>query len=392
MPVTPRAAIALVSRLPIESRLTIAAIGFRLVSALVAFLANVIFPEHIDQRFSFLSRPHAFWDTFARYDAGWYHGIASGGYAHVEGGRSNLAFFPLYPMLMGLGGRLLGGAQADFYFAGVAISWVAFALAVPATYRLARLDMPPDRALWAALYLAVLPAAYFFGVVYSESLFLLSLVTAVLALRQGRWWVAAVAGAAMTATRVNGVMFVPALLWIAWTSTTAGSRDRRAAVVAAASSLAGIAAYCAYTYWLSGDPLAWYSSIQRWGYSPGGRPFSNLLSIAEALVTRPFHYLSEERLAPYDALNLLSAVLALALVPGIWGRFGLGYALVVLLGLALPLSSGQPEGLSRYCAVLVPLPIYLASLAGDVRRTLLLLALAMVYTLGLVTFVNAHPL
>ena len=52
-----------------------------------------------------MDRPDPFWDRFARWDAGWYHGIAANGYAYVEGGRSNLAFFPVYPKLMGLAGR-----------------------------------------------------------------------------------------------------------------------------------------------------------------------------------------------------------------------------------------------------------------------------------------------
>src|SRR5512134_1183595 len=96
------------SPLPVESRLVIGAIALRVFSAFVAFLGNVTFPAHADQRYSVLDRPNAFWDTFARYDSGWYYGIASQGYTYVEGGRSNLAFFPLYPTLMGWGGRLLG--------------------------------------------------------------------------------------------------------------------------------------------------------------------------------------------------------------------------------------------------------------------------------------------
>ena len=379
-------------RIPIELRLVIAALGFRLVGAIVGFFANITVPDYQDQGFTVFESPNPFWDRFARYDSGWYHGIASTGYAFVEGGRSNLAFFPLYPMLMGIGGRLLGSAQEDYYFAGIVISWISFAVAMPLLYRLALLDLPRDSAIRATTFAAVFPSAYFFGVVYTESLFLLCLVGAVLALRTRHWGWALVAGAAMTATRVNGVMFVPALAWIAWQSAAPNTKDRAWALVAVAGSTLGIGAYCVFNYQLSGNPFEWYDSIKRWGYEPGGNPVGGLYAIGHAVVTRPMQYLVTERMAPYDALNALVAIFALCLVPLVWKRFGIGYALVIVLGLGLPLSSGQSEGLGRYCAVLFPIPLWLGSLRGEARLTWLVACFVLFYTLGLVLFGNVHPL
>src|SRR5262245_60274814 len=108
-----------------------------------------------------MRNPHPFWDTFARYDSGWYNGIASQGYIYGEGGRNNLAFFPLYPMLMKAGGKLLGSRQEDFYFAGIVVSWLAFAGAMVLVYRLARLDLDERGAPRAVLYSAIFPFAYF---------------------------------------------------------------------------------------------------------------------------------------------------------------------------------------------------------------------------------------
>lgn len=379
-------------RLPIEVRIALGAIGFRVIGAFVGFIANLTIPDYQDQGFTVLDRPDPFWDRFARYDAGWYHGIASHGYAYVEGGRNNLAFFPLYPKLMGLGGRLLGGDQQDFYFAGIMVSWIAFAIAMPLLYRLAILDLRRDAAIRATTYAAVFPSAYFFGIVYSESLFFLTLVGAVLALRQRMWVVAAMAGAAMTATRVNGVMFVPALAWIAWQSSDGTTRDRVHAMLAAAGSVLGFGAYCYFNYQLSGNPFAWYDSITRWGYQPGGNPFAGIFAVAEQLITRPMAYLINERMAPYDTLNTISAVLALATVPFVWRRFGFGYAAIIFLGLILPLSSGQLEGLGRYCAVLFPIPLLLAGLHGEARHSWLMACFVLFYALGLVLFGNVYPL
>ncbi|MBM3538210.1 MAG: hypothetical protein FJX55_10305 [Alphaproteobacteria bacterium] len=97
--------------LPIEARIIILAICFRLVGATVGFIANVAIPDFQDQGFTVMERPNPFWDRFARWDSGHYHGIASKGYQFVEGGRSNLAFFPAYPQAMGVVGRALGGGS-----------------------------------------------------------------------------------------------------------------------------------------------------------------------------------------------------------------------------------------------------------------------------------------
>lgn len=365
---------------------------FRLFTALIAFLANVSFPHLQDQRFTvFRHGPHAFWDAFARYDAGWYHGIASQGYVYGEGGRNNLAFFPLYPVLMGGGGMLLGSRQEDFYFAGIVISWLAFAGAMVMLYHLARLDLDERSAPRAPLYAAVFPFAYFFGMVYSESLFLLTLVSAAYAFRTKRWAWGALAGAAMTATRVAGVMALPGLAWLAWRAAGHDRREQVHAAVGLVGCTAGIGLYCAYSYAVSGNPFAWYEAITYWNYHPGGNPVAMPLAVLRALITRPVGYL-DETMAPYDTLNTLAAVGALGLVPLIWRRFGVGYALIVLGGLLLPLSSGQLEGLGRYASVQFPLAIALASLGGETRHSVLLAASAMLYAICLSLFVTVHPL
>lgn len=377
--------------LSIEAKIVILALCFRLAGAAVGFIANVTIPDYQNQGFTVLKEPNAFWDRFARWDSGWYHGIASGGYKYVEGGRSNLAFFPVYPQLMGVLGRAMGGAQQDFYFAGILISWLAFAAALPLLYRLARLDLSHEQATRVTVYAAVFPSAYFFGVVYSESLFLLALVSAALALRSKRWIWAAVAAAIMTATRVNGVMFLPALALIGWDAASTG-RERRSAVAAALAGTIGIAGYSWFVYSVSGNPFEWYDSITRWGYHPGGNPLSGLVSIAQQLMSRPIEFIATEPMAPYATLNAMAATAALFAVPFIWDRFGRGYAAIVVLGLLLPLSSGQFEGLGRYCSVLFPLPILFGSMRGETRHLGLIIGFVLFYTLGLVLFGNVHPL
>jgi hypothetical protein len=77
-----------------------------------------------------------------------------------------------------------------------------------------------------------------------------------------RWAWAALAGIAMTATRVNGIMLVPALLVIAWMSAHPGAAI---ASVGSRPPPPRRSARCVLrpSYALSGDPLACYHSIER---------------------------------------------------------------------------------------------------------------------------------
>src|SRR5436309_72765 len=78
------------------------------------------------------------------------------------------------------------------------------------------LDLPQRQAHRAVLLTAIFPFSFFFGVVYSESTFLLFAVLTVFCFRTRRWIAGGLCGAVATATRVPGIMMLPALAWIAW--------------------------------------------------------------------------------------------------------------------------------------------------------------------------------
>jgi len=374
------------------------ALGLRVVTALLAFLCNVVFPLHQPEQFtSVFGATSAFWDPFVRYDAGNYYQIARYGYAagpnaYVPGGRSTIAYFPLYPLLMRSAGRVFGQSPSAFFFGGILVSWVAFVGAMLMLGRLARLDLPPEQAQKSVLLAAVFPFAFFFGVVYPEATFLLLTVSTFYLFRTRRWIAGGLCGALATATRVNGILILPALAWIAWREAAPGGRDRALAVVGLLLVGLGIAAYSGYIYQLSGHPFEWAAAIQRWGYYPGGKPWLALLRLLDSLLRRPFALLAGERNAPYDALNAVTATLFVLAVPVVWWRLGAAYGLFMAANLWLPLSSGQYEGLGRYCAVLFPCFILLATLKSRAIFIGVLVTSCLFYTLCLALFTTIHPI
>jgi hypothetical protein len=368
------------------------ALGFRLLSALLALFINLTLPLNQREQFTIFGTTSPFWDTFARYDTGHFETIAWSGYAPAPGGRSNIAYFPVYPMLMRMVGRLFGRHHATFYLSGIGISWACFVLAMVALYYLARLDLPRHRAERAVLLTMIFPFAFFFGVAYSESTFLLFTVLAFYGFRTRRWVAGGLCGAVATATRVPGIMMLPALAWLALRHAQPTRRDRIGAAAGLALAASGFTAYCLYIYRLTGHPFEWAATLQRWGYYPGGSPWLAPLRLVRTLVTHPYLYLTTDPMAVYDTLYGVTGILFVAAIPFVWRRFGAGYGLFMLLNLWLPLSSGVFEGVGRYCSVLFPCFIWLATLRSRSVSTALIVGFAMFYTLGLALFTTIHPL
>jgi hypothetical protein len=377
----------------------LAALGFRIVSAFLALCVNLVFPpdHHLPNQSSVWGNPSPFWDAFARHDSGWYFDIARNGYDAtnaVLGGRSNIAFAPVYPMLMRYVGRLFGRAPGDVYVGGIVVSWVCFSLAMVVLYRLASLDLPPKRAERAVVLTAIFPFSFFFGAVYTESTFLLFTLLAFYGFRTQRWALGGVAGAIAGATRVTGILMWPALAWVAWRAATPTPRDRIRAAAGLAVATLGFAGYCAYVYSLTGQPLLWATALTRWGggYHPGGAPWSAPVELARRLLTHPYAFLTSEPMAVYDTLYGVTALLFVAAIPIVWRRFGAAYGVFMLANLYVPLSSGAFEGLGRYCSVLFPAFIWLASIRPRFVYTALLVLFALFYTFGLALFTTVRPM
>ncbi len=375
------------------AQLMLLVVVIRLATALIAFFVNVSLPLARPEQFTVFGVTDHFWDTFARNDSGWYFGIASRGYEWVADGRNNLAFFPAYPLTMGVVGRLLGGTQADFYFAGIAVSWLAAVAAAGFVFGYARQHLEREAAWHATLLTFVFPFAFFFGAVYAEALFLLGLAAALFALSTRRWGLAVAAGVLMTATRVNGIMALPALVWVGWHAGGDGARGRLTGAAAGASASLGFLGYCAYNYAVAGDWFEWYHAITRWGYYPGSTVAENpLVTFVVNLATRPYAYLVEEHAAPYDVLNGLFPLVMVVALPWVWRKLGGGAALLILANLALPLTSGQFEGLGRYSAVLFPFQVWVAAATPEALRPLVYVFYGSLYGLALALFTTLHPI
>ncbi|HTC31084.1 MAG TPA: mannosyltransferase family protein, partial [Candidatus Acidoferrum sp.] len=138
-------------------------------------------------------------NVWGRWDAVHYLTIATKGYSGTD-----MAFFPLFPLLIRVLGRLVG----NHLIAGILISNASFFFGLLYLYKL--LEHEYDRAVArrAIFYVSIFPSALFFSAVYTESLFFMLTVASFYYMRAHRWWLAGAIGFFAALTRVEGVLLV----------------------------------------------------------------------------------------------------------------------------------------------------------------------------------------
>jgi len=315
-----------------------------------------------------------------RWDMAWYFGIATEGYrvlSHNPRDQQNFVFFPAFPMIMRVTARLLGGTSMAFIVAGTLVSFGAFFWGLTYLFRLAReLVGDDDRAAFTVWLIAAYPFALFFGAIYTESLYLLGATAAFYHFRRRELWRAGVWGLLVGLTRPNGAFlsiplaFIAVAPWIpAWLNggpeANIEREDARRSPRALVSSLAaaampgvGVLLYSAYIWQLTGNPLAWEAGHAAWGRDYTG--YSALISDRYAWLVNEGVYAYTSQV-PGDLLNALGAIFVLVAAIPVARRFGLSYAVFILVNILPPMGAGGLLSIGRLSSVLFPAFIWFAT-------------------------------
>jgi hypothetical protein len=358
-----------------------------------AFLANRLFPAARPRPFPLPFESTKLAETFAAWDSGWYFDIAQRGYYWSPSGQSSLAFFPLYPMLMRALAWPFGGSDRALWTAGIALSYACLFLGLTVLHRLSETTLGDrEAARRTVLYVAVFPFAYFFTQVYTESLFLLTSVSAVAAAAASRWGWAGLLGALAALTRPNGVLVAVPLGLLAL-----AGRPRLAELARRAAALAlvplGLAAFCAFSWRLSGDPLGWLHAQARWGYTVGNRPWVELMRLVDGLERHGLYgYFFSDPLAPYYFVHGAVALAFVALTPSVFTRVGPALGAYVAVSLYVPLTGNALEGIGRYAATLFPAFMLLGTIRSRRVHEAILIGSALLLSLLASLFAGFYPI
>jgi hypothetical protein len=257
--------------------------------------------------------------------------------------------------------RVLLPLTGDVVTAGILAANLALLGAAILFYRLVEVEWGAETADRAAWYLLIFPVSFFGSAIYSESLFLLAAVAALLFARQDRWEAAAAAGFLAGLTRFMGLIVAP-LLFVEWLVRRRGPPEQRppwTGLLAAAAVPLGTLAYMGYLQASFGDPLAFLHGSEAWGRTPqsplamiGDLFVSPEGGLRAALASGSIH-LDNWTDFLFVLVFLVMGVVLLAKREWAEGTF-------VLLGTLIPLSSGLWMSQRRYMWVLFPAFILLA--------------------------------
>jgi hypothetical protein len=298
--------------------------------------------------------------VWGRWDAEHYLTIATQGYSGTE-----MAFFPLYPVLI----RAIGALTGNHLIAGLLISNIASFFGLLFFYKLVEHQYDRAVAHRAAFYIAIFPTAVFFSAVYSESLFFALTVGSFYYIRERKWLHAGVLGCLASSTRVEGVLLAVPFL-IEWLTVVFGGgtspltavrnllRWPVSALLRPLAGLAlvplGLAAYMAYLWVLRGDPL-YFSHVQtHWGRH---------LAWPWESVAHSFRIITHAHAAQTIANSVLevafTALMLGVLVAGVW-RLRPSYSVYMALSIVIPMSTSSLMSMPRFALVLFPMFVMFA--------------------------------
>jgi hypothetical protein len=219
-------------------------------------------------------------NVWANWDGEWYANIAQQGYFFDRDKHSNVAFFPLLPLL-GQSVSSLSGLDVAQSMVLVSNACLLVSFVLLSGYVRDRLGLTDSQDVAMVLLLFGLwPTTVFFRMAYSESLFVMLSLLVLFGARQ-RWpltFLAAIAGLA-TATRSVGVALVPVVWLCVWKRD--GTWLRKLLRIAALTPIAvwGLAGFMAYQWILFDDLLAFVHAQDRWAIRPNKPPVEHILGL-----------------------------------------------------------------------------------------------------------------
>lgn len=324
--------------------------------------------------------PSSILDLFFKWDSGWYLTIVHNGYFYIPGEESNVAFFPLFPVLVKIFSFVFGNP----ILMGFIISNIALLFAALYLYKLIILDFKDtDIATKTVFYMLVSPLSFFFSIFYTEGLFLFLAISAFYYARKRQWLAASILGYFLSLTKCVGVfIIIPFLIeyfGMDFKSLKIDPKKIKKDMFYLLLIPAGLLSYMFYLYVRFNDPLTFFHSQSAWG-----RGFTTISATAASVL----------RYGLFDNIIFMASVvsasiLIIYLIP-LRGRMSyIAYSIALLYS---SLSAGLLAALPRFISIIFPIYLVISLLANRSKFLEYLFSISsiMLLTLFTILFVNGY--
>lgn len=327
---------------------------------------------------------HPLYYSWANFDGVHYLGIAQDGYW----AQFTQAFFPLYPLLV----DWLTKLTRSYLLSGLLISHVSLGVAIYFLYELLSMDYSKVVAKRTILFLLLFPTSFYFGAVYTESLFLLLIVASLYAMRKGMQTEAIVLAAFASATRIIGVFLLFALVYEKFVQLGREIRLKDIPKYLPFSGAAGgLLGYMWYLGQNFSDPLYFLNAQPAFG---ADRSSDKLILLYQVIFryAKMFATIDWRSLLFYTVnLEFWSAMIFLALLIIAWRqKVRLSYLLFAAPAYLLPTLTGTFSSMPRYVLVLFPAFIVLAKIKNKSWSRLILVVSAILLAINTLLFTRGY--
>lgn len=333
---------------------------------------------------TYLEKPYLW--AFANFDGEHYIEIARWGYRPLT-----YFYFPLYPIFIKTSEIVrsnitkIDPSLTSYMLSGLIISNVAFLAGLVGLYKLVMIDLNDNIAKLTILLILFFPTSFFFGSVYTESLFFTLTVWSFYFARRGNWLFAGILGGLSAATRIIGLALFPALIIEYFNQYPLKNRLGEINILKHTKNIWGIIfvplGILTYMYFLnlrSGDPLGFLNSVNIFGEQRS----SVFVSLPQVFYRYFFKIMPNLNYDYFPLVFTTFLELIAAVIFGVLGIFGIlgnlgfvnklkirpSYTVYFVLVYLIPTLSGSFSSMPRYVLICFPAFILSAILLNNISK------------------------
>lgn len=327
--------------------------------------------------------------SFANFDGLFYLRIAEKGYSQFEH-----AFFPLYPLLI----KYLSYIFNNKLIIGLLISNISFIFAIFFLKKYLN-DLFKDKKLsnWILIYLLLFPTSFFFGNLYTESLFLLFTVLTFYLLHKKRFFIASVFSVLSSLTRFVGVfLFVPILIYVIFENWKTIYKKIKVALYVI-SPFIGLGIYSIYLYFTTGNFIEFFTSQEAFS---AGRSTKIILfpqviyRYIKIFITADYNFQYFISSLEFSIFILFFTIISIQLYLIIKGKNKnialLSLTIFSLINILLSTFTGTFLSIPRFALLSLSFFIFIGLLKSNLLKTLIALIFLILHIILLAFFIQGY--